>query len=172
MCLSSGRGHRQTSCTTAHLSFQERLFTPSARSFSPSRFHSVFYCLFFPFPHLSISHSVSTMVGDEETGLSSHCSLRFFFFFFEIWISSTASRGEKKESFQKKKTTTISSFLPSFSGTHPCFHLQQRAESRSWPDSRGGFHVTETGAKGSESYSLHFLLIAHCSSVIRFPDCR
>lgn len=86
-----------------------------------------------------------------------------------FFLNVSIARTEKRD-FRKKMD--ISSFLPSSSSTHPCFHLQHRAGSRSWPDSRGGFHVTETSAKGSEWYSLHFLLIAHCSTVTHFPDSR
>lgn len=126
-----------------------------------SRFHSVLLLSSF---RAVISFSVSM----KRTGLSPRYSVRFSFNSLDILESQT-----KKERFQgKKKRVDISSFLSlSLSGTHPCFHSQRRAESRSWPDRQQGcFHVTGTGAKGPESYSLHFLLIAHRSTVVRSPD--
>lgn len=126
-----------------------------------SRFHSVLLLSSF---RAVISFSVSM----KRTGLSPRYSVRFSFNSLDILESQT-----KKERFQrKKKRGDISSFLSlSLSGTHPCFHSQRRAESRSWPDrQQGWFHVTGTGAKGPESYSLHFLLIAHRSTVVRSPD--
>lgn len=126
-----------------------------------SRFHSVLLLSSF---RAVISFSVSM----KRTGLSPRYSVRFSFNSLDILESQT-----KKERFQgKKKRVDISSFLSlSLSGTHPCFHSQRRAESRSWPDrQQGWFHVTGTGAKGPESYSLHFLLIAHRSTVVRSPD--
>lgn len=126
-----------------------------------SRFHSVLLLSSF---RTVISFSVSM----KRTGLSPRYSVRFSFNSLDILESQT-----KKERFQrKKKRGDISSFLSlSLSGTHPCFHSQRRAESRSWPDrQQGWFHVTGTGAKGPESYSLHFLLIAHRSTVVRSPD--
>lgn len=126
-----------------------------------SRFHSVLLLSSF---RAVISFSVSM----KRTGLSPRYSVRFSFNSVDILESQT-----KKERFQrKKKRGDISSFLSlSLSGTHPCFHSQRRAESRSWPDrQQGWFHVTGTGAKGPESYSLHFLLIAHRSTVVRSPD--
>lgn len=126
-----------------------------------SRFHSVLLLSSF---RAVISFSVSM----KRTGLSPRYSVRFSFNSVDILESQT-----KKERFQrKKKRGDISSFLSlSLSGTHPCFHSQRRAGSRSWPDrQQGWFHVTGTGAKGPESYSLHFLLIAHRSTVVRSPD--
>lgn len=126
-----------------------------------SRFHSVLLLSSF---RAVISFSVSM----KRTGLSPRYSVRFSFNSLDILESQT-----KKERFQrKKKRGDISSFLSlSLSGTHPCFHSQRRAGSRSWPDrQQGWFHVTGTGAKGPESYSLHFLLIAHRSTVVRSPD--
>lgn len=125
-----------------------------------SRFHSVLLLSSF---RAVISFSVSM----KRTGLSPRYSVRFSFNSLDILESQT-----KKERFQGKKKEGI--FLPSslsLSSTHPCFHSQRRAESRSWPDrQQGWFHVTGTGAKGPESYSLHFLLIAHRSTVVRSPD--
>lgn len=125
-----------------------------------SRFHSVLLLSSF---RAVISFSVSM----KRTGLSPRYSVRFSFNSLDILESQT-----KKERFQGKKKEGI--FLPSslsLSSTHPCFHSQRRAGSRSWPDrQQGWFHVTGTGAKGPESYSLHFLLIAHRSTVVRSPD--
>lgn len=127
-----------------------------------SRFHSVLLLSSF---RTVISFSVSM----KRTGLSPRYSVRFSFNSLDILESQT-----KKERFQGKKKKRGYFFLPlslSLSGTHPCFHSQRRAGSRSWPDrQQGWFHVTGTGAKGPESYSLHFLLIAHRSTVVRSPD--
>lgn len=124
-----------------------------------SRFHSVLLLSSF---RAVISFSVSM----KRTGLSPRYSVRFSFNSLDILESQT-----KKERFQGKKKEGI--FLPSslsLSLRHtPMFSFA--AESRSWPDrQQGWFHVTGTGAKGPESYSLHFLLIAHRSTVVRSPD--
>lgn len=78
------------------------------------------FCLQLSFSHLlssisfltvvsfSVSHSVSMIVRDEKTGLSSHSSVRFLL---NLWIPSIA-RLKKKERFQKKKKDG-SFFLPS-----------------------------------------------------------
>lgn len=53
---------------------------------------------------------------------------------------------------QKIKRWLFLSSSPSFLQHTPVFSfLQCRAGSRTWPDSRGGFHVTGTDAKGSDS---------------------
>lgn len=120
-----------------------------------------FYCP----PFVLSSHSLSPW---RELAFR-HATLSGFLLI--LWISSKA-RLRKRGFRGKKKRGDISSFLSlSLSGTHPCFHSQRRAESRSWPDrQQGWFHVTGTGAKGPESYSLHFLLIAHRSTVVCSPD--
>lgn len=107
-------------------------------------------------------------IPSSHSGLSSRYSVRFPFNSVDILESQT-----KKERFQGEKKRGYF-FLPSsLSGTHPCFLSQRKAESQSWPDrQQGWFHVTGTGAKGPESYSLHFLLVAHCSTVVCSPDRR
>lgn len=67
----------------------------------------------------------------------------------------------------KKEMEKWCRLLPSFSlsleHTHVFFC---RRERRSYPDSRGGFHVTESSAKGSKLHPIHFFQIAQCSTVI------
>lgn len=94
---------------------------------------------------VSISYFVFIIIRDDNNVLASHSS--------RCWKSGYPLQlDEKKRCLKKTKKISsyfLPSFLPSFSSTHPCFRMQHRVESWNRPDSKGGFHVTGTGAKGS-----------------------
>lgn len=111
---------------------------PSRLSFS-NLLCSIFILTVIPF----LSQSpilVFIIICDDNNVLASHSSVRSLKSGYPLKLRTKRKRLKKRHPF-------IPSFLPSFSGTHPCFRLQCRVESRSWLDSRGGFHVT--GAKSS-----------------------